>query len=264
MNPLQIRNLFLVWIILTLAHFSLFQVVEFRKVQAFSRMQMQSVQRALSGESTRLRQGEVSSNEFRTQERIEYILSLPLLPLLESSERAEASSAQIVRATPVTYRFANSAAAALLWYALAFVLAGLLPHSSHTRRFLEGRKLHGEDAIPVALDRAPIIRTARLLEKTEKAHFGPAIVVAVFHFALTQIGQLLLVGARLKQTQSTPALTRLTRFPLTPLAVDDAFWATQHQNDLIKGGLAFANSLIVAIALVMLYKLLRGGGARRP
>lgn len=262
----RIANLLIVWLIISIFHFGLYSTMTVRKLAAHTSLEFERVGNLVApGENPYAMTPEALYNT-RTKEniyqRLEFGLSLPLLPFLFPAQPTTAHYQAL--SIPVWWRFLNSAAASLFIYAFLYLVSRLLPAGSSLRIFLEGRRIWQKGGIPRVFDFIPLFRTARSFEKLEKKRLGPVFIVAVFHFMLTGASNFILIAYRLRvDSQSVPLVSRIMRLPLTPLLVDDRFWTARHSVPAVKFIVSAGNSVLAAIILLVVLRILRSGTLSR-
>ena len=77
-------------------------------------------------------------------------------------------------------------------------------------------------------------------------------IVTILHLALTQV--LSVVAMVMPVEALKTVLVTLARLPLTPLAVNPAFWDAQHKYEAAKGLVSISNSLVFAVLVILCIK----------
>lgn len=255
---MRIINLLIVWLFLSIAHFSLYSTATFRKMTTFRDLEFEKIQESTNPSSPNASHPNSFRIEHRVRELLEHVLSLPLIPTLypHSTESPEYFALTI----PLSVRFLNSALAGIFLHLFAFVLVLVFPQQSKTRVFIEGRfNMHEEGTVPKVFNRIPFFATARILEVSQHSRYGKILVFGFFHCAATTIITFLSIAEKL-DPGSFPIgklLVRMMRFPLTPLAVDDHFWETAQTQGWLPLIIMVANGLLCGSLLALLISIIK-------
>jgi len=192
----SIGNLALVVLIIAIFHFGLTYVTFIAMQHARATLELAKVESAIGQPGDQTKQSEAQT-EVEKQGFIETLLSFPIIYF---SYKNPDGRWYYGLETPLGIRALNSLAAAMILQMVGMLAAQLLPDGHRWRRFLEGRSIHEKGGIPKELDRVPLFKAARWLEKLQTKRYGIAIVTAAFHFVLSAASNLLLLAEQVHPT----------------------------------------------------------------
>ena len=253
-DQVSIRDLILVVVVLAIFHFGLTYLTIIAAQRARAAMEMSKVERAIHGQVLD-RDGEVyARHESERQGALQTLLSFPVIYFAyKPPDSRWHSGAEI---PPTVYAF-NSLAAAMIMQMFGMLGAQLMPQHHRWRRFLEGRGIHEKGGIPKELDRVPLFRAARWLEKLQSKRYGIAIVVSFFHFFLSIAAHIAFIGEQVAPSGAIwPKLTfQLLHFPVATTFIPAGGW--ERLPPATAGVLTLANSCAVGLVIQCLIELLR-------